>query len=145
ADRRRRSAGRGTEHRAPRRLGTGTAREGPRRRRHRRRAGRTPRVQSHPTPSLGREDRDGRLRRIAPGEIMKRVLVFIGTRPEAIKMAPVYHALKAAPEFEPVVVSTGQHREMLQQVTDLFQIDVAHSLDVMQPNQTLAGLTARLL
>lgn len=76
---------------------------------------------------------------------MKRVLVFIGTRPEAIKMAPVFHALEAAPDFEPVVVSTGQHREMLQQVTDLFEIDVAHSLDVMQPNQTLAGLTARLL
>ncbi|HEY6728032.1 MAG TPA: UDP-N-acetylglucosamine 2-epimerase (non-hydrolyzing) [Polyangiaceae bacterium] len=76
---------------------------------------------------------------------MKRVLVFIGTRPEAIKMAPVFHALDAAPDFEPVVVSTGQHREMLQQVTDLFEIDVAHSLDVMQPNQTLAGLTARLL
>lgn len=76
---------------------------------------------------------------------MKRVLVFIGTRPEAIKMAPVFHALAAAPDFEPVVVSTGQHREMLQQVTDLFEIDVAHSLDVMQPNQTLAGLTARLL
>jgi len=83
--------------------------------------------------------------RVAPGEIMKRVLVFIGTRPEAIKMAPVFHALRAAPDFEPVVVSTGQHREMLQQVTDLFEIDVTHSLDVMQPNQTLAGLTARLL
>ena len=76
---------------------------------------------------------------------MKRALVFIGTRPEAIKMAPVFHALKAAPDFQPIVVSTGQHREMLKQVTDLFEIDVTHSLDVMQPNQTLAGLTARLL
>ena len=76
---------------------------------------------------------------------MKRVLVFIGTRPEAIKMASVFHALKAAPDFEPVVVSTGQHREMLRQVTELFEIEVAHDLDVMQPNQTLAGLTARLL
>jgi UDP-N-acetylglucosamine 2-epimerase (non-hydrolysing) len=76
---------------------------------------------------------------------MKRVLVFIGTRPEAIKMASVFHALKAAPDFEPVVVSTGQHREMLRQVTDLFEIELSHDLDVMQPNQTLAGLTARLL
>jgi len=76
---------------------------------------------------------------------MKRVLVFIGTRPEAIKMASVFHALKAAPDFEPVVVSTGQHREMLRQVTELFEIEVTHDLDVMQPNQTLAGLTARLL
>ncbi len=76
---------------------------------------------------------------------MKRVLVFIGTRPEAIKLAPVIHALGAAPDFQAVVVSTGQHREMLQQVVDLFQIDVAHELDVMRPNQTLAGLTARLI
>lgn len=76
---------------------------------------------------------------------MKRALVFIGTRPEAIKMAPVYHALREAPDFEPIVVSTGQHREMLRQVTELFEIEVSHDLDVMRPNQTLAGLTARLI
>ena len=45
-----------------------------------------------------------------------RVAVFIGTRPEAIKMAPVVRALRGRPDFEPIVISTGQHREMLDQV-----------------------------
>jgi UDP-N-acetylglucosamine 2-epimerase (non-hydrolysing) len=76
---------------------------------------------------------------------MKRVAIFIGTRPEAIKMAPVIRALEAAEDFEPIVVSTGQHREMLQQVIDLFELPVHERLDVMQPNQTLAGLTSRLI
>jgi len=76
---------------------------------------------------------------------MTRVAVFIGTRPEGIKMAPVIKALEAADGLEPVVVSTGQHREMLQQVVDLFGLPVHHNLDVMQPNQTLASLTARLM
>jgi UDP-N-acetylglucosamine 2-epimerase (non-hydrolysing) len=60
-------------------------------------------------------------------------------------MAPVYHALSAAPDFAPVVVSTGQHREMLDQVLELFEIPVDHELGVMRPNQTLAALTSRLL
>ena len=76
---------------------------------------------------------------------MKRVAVFFGTRPEAIKMAPVVKALQKAADVDAVVVSTGQHREMLEQVVDLFQINVDHSLDVMRPNQTLASLTARLM
>ncbi|MFM9025952.1 MAG: non-hydrolyzing UDP-N-acetylglucosamine 2-epimerase, partial [Planctomycetaceae bacterium] len=76
---------------------------------------------------------------------MKTVAVFIGTRPEAIKMAPVIKALEQAEGVEPVVISTGQHREMLEQVIDLFGLPVHHRLDVMQPDQTLAGLSARLL
>src|SRR5688572_13724464 len=76
---------------------------------------------------------------------MTRIAVFVGTRPEAIKMAPVIRAFRAAGDFEPIVVSTGQHREMLQQVVDLFEIRVDHDLAVMQANQTLAGLTARLI
>jgi UDP-N-acetylglucosamine 2-epimerase (non-hydrolysing) len=75
----------------------------------------------------------------------KTVAIFIGTRPEAIKMAPVIKALEKAEGLRPVVISTGQHREMLQQVVDLFGITVDRSLDVMQPNQTLAGLSSRLL
>lgn len=75
----------------------------------------------------------------------KDIVIFMGTRPEAIKMAPVIKAIEQADGFRPVVVSTGQHREMLQQVIDLFGIRVDCSLDVMQPNQTLAGLSARLL
>jgi UDP-N-acetylglucosamine 2-epimerase len=74
----------------------------------------------------------------------KTVLVVFGTRPEAIKMAPVIAALRSRPGMRTVVCSTGQHREMLQQVTDLFDIACDVNLDVMQPNQSLSALTARL-
>jgi UDP-N-acetylglucosamine 2-epimerase (non-hydrolysing) len=76
---------------------------------------------------------------------MKKVAVFMGTRPEGIKMAPVVKAIEATEGLEPIVVSTGQHKEMLQQVVDLFEINVNHDLEVMQPNQTLPSLTARLI
>ena len=76
---------------------------------------------------------------------MPRIAVFMGTRPEAIKMAPVIAALTEAEDMSPLVVSTGQHREMLAQVVELFGIQVDHDLDVMQPNQTLATLSARLM
>lgn len=76
---------------------------------------------------------------------MHRVAVFIGTRPEAIKMAPVVAALKADDQLEPVVVNAGQHREMIQQVIELFGIQVDADLDVMVKDQTLAGLTSRLV
>lgn len=76
---------------------------------------------------------------------MKRIATFMGTRPEGIKMAPVVQALDAAADLEGVVVSTGQHREMLQQVVEVFGLRVDHDLAVMRPDQTLAGLTARLV
>jgi UDP-N-acetylglucosamine 2-epimerase (non-hydrolysing) len=75
----------------------------------------------------------------------KRIVVFMGTRPEAIKLAPVVAALRRSAHFDCTVVATGQHREMLRQVTDQFGIPVAADLDVMRPDQTLAGLTARLM
>lgn len=75
----------------------------------------------------------------------KTVDVFMGTRPEAIKMAPVVAALKRRSGIRCRVVATGQHREMFQQVADAFGFAVDVDLDVMQPNQTLAGLTARLM
>ena len=75
-----------------------------------------------------------------------KVLVVFGTRPEAIKMAPLIPALQAQSEiFEAIACSTGQHREMLKQVLDIFGIEPQHDLDVMVPNQTLAGLTSRLI
>ncbi len=76
---------------------------------------------------------------------MKRVMVLMGTRPEAIKLAPVVAALRETPGLRPVVVSTGQHREMLGQVIDLFGIAVDHDLALMRPGQTLPSLHARLL
>ncbi len=69
----------------------------------------------------------------------------MGTRPEAIKLAPVVEALRKSGHFDVVVCSTGQHKEMLQQVVDFFKIPVHFTLDVMEPNQQLAGLTAKLL
>jgi UDP-N-acetylglucosamine 2-epimerase (non-hydrolysing) len=80
-----------------------------------------------------------------PAPMTKKVAVFIGTRPEAIKMAPVIAALRAADGLDAVVVNAGQHREMIRQAIDLFDIHVDVDLDVMAPNQTLAGLTARLV
>jgi len=75
-----------------------------------------------------------------------KVLSIFGTRPEAIKLAPVLRALRAAPqEFESRVCVTGQHRELLDQVLHLFDIRPDHDLAVMQPDQSLAELTARLL
>lgn len=75
----------------------------------------------------------------------KTVAVFMGTRPEGIKMAPVIAALRASGDLECRVVATGQHREMFQQVADQFGFAVDADLAVMRPHQTLAGLTARLM
>jgi UDP-N-acetylglucosamine 2-epimerase (non-hydrolysing) len=74
-----------------------------------------------------------------------RILVVFGTRPEAIKLFPVIHALKADPRFECVVCISAQHRQMLDQVLEIAGIVPDHDLDVMQPDQTLDALTARLL
>lgn len=75
----------------------------------------------------------------------RRIAVLIGTRPEAIKMAPVIAALRAEPGLEPYVINAGQHREMIEQVVRLFGIQVDADLAAMEPNQTLAGLTSRLV
>ncbi len=75
----------------------------------------------------------------------RTILVFMGTRPEAIKLAPVVAALRGAGDFDCKVVATGQHREMFRQVAEQFGFGVDADLDVMQPNQSLARLTARLM
>lgn len=75
----------------------------------------------------------------------RRVLAVFGTRPEAIKMAPVVRALKADPGIELRVCVTAQHREMLDQVLDLFKIRPDYDLDLMRPGQTLEGITAGVL
>lgn len=74
-----------------------------------------------------------------------RVLSIFGTRPEAVKMAPVVHALNATPEIESHVCVTAQHREMLDQVLEIFQVKPDYDLNLMRPNQTLAGLTAEIM
>ncbi|RPD51329.1 non-hydrolyzing UDP-N-acetylglucosamine 2-epimerase [Paracnuella aquatica] len=75
----------------------------------------------------------------------KRLLFIFGTRPEAIKMAPVILAAQKDPFFTIEVCTTGQHREMLQQVMDFFGLKATYSLDLMQPNQTLFDITARAI
>ncbi len=69
----------------------------------------------------------------------------VGTRPEAIKMAPLVHALRHSSHLEPVVIATAQHREMLDQVLEIFDIKSDYDLDLMRPNQSLASLTSRLI
>jgi UDP-N-acetylglucosamine 2-epimerase (non-hydrolysing) len=75
----------------------------------------------------------------------KRILAVVGTRPEAIKMAPVIRALRSEPWAEVRVLATAQHRQMLDQVLDAFAIVPDVDLDIMAPNQTLPELTSRLL
>ncbi len=74
-----------------------------------------------------------------------KVAVVIGTRPEAVKMVPVVLALKADQRFTPRLIVTGQHRELLDQVLDHFQLSPDVDLDVMQPDQSLADLAVRAL
>lgn len=77
---------------------------------------------------------------------MKRILFVFGTRPEAIKMAPVVHELKARKNcFKVSVCVTSQHREMLDQVLEIFEIKPDHDLNLMRPNQTLFDVTANAI
>jgi UDP-N-acetylglucosamine 2-epimerase (non-hydrolysing) len=73
------------------------------------------------------------------------VLIIFGTRPEAIKLFPVVHALRAREDVGVRVLVTGQHRQMLDQVLEIGEIIPDHDLNVMAPDQTLDALTARLL
>src|SRR3954453_23498069 len=75
----------------------------------------------------------------------RKVMVVMGTRPEAIKLAPIVHELERSPFFDPLVVVTAQHREMLDQVLDLFEIEVAHDLNILRERQTLMDVTVRAL
>lgn len=78
-------------------------------------------------------------------QVQAKVLVVFGTRPEAIKMAPLVHALQAHPLLSAQVAVTAQHREMLDQVLDIFGIAPDVDLDIMQPGQSLPELTARIV
>lgn len=74
-----------------------------------------------------------------------KVLTVFGTRPEAIKMAPLVHMLMQEPSFDVKVCVTAQHREMLDQVLHLFQIKPDYDLNIMQPGQGLSEMTCRIL
>lgn len=76
---------------------------------------------------------------------MKKNLIIFGTRPEAIKMAPLVKEFQKHKEFETKVCVTAQHREMLDQVLDFFEIKPDYDLDLMKPNQNLHSLTADII
>jgi UDP-N-acetylglucosamine 2-epimerase (non-hydrolysing) len=77
---------------------------------------------------------------------MKKVLLIFGTRPEAIKMCPLVNELKLHREnFQTVVAVTGQHREMLSQVLEAFDVIPEYDLNIMKPNQTLFDVTSDVL
>jgi UDP-N-acetylglucosamine 2-epimerase (non-hydrolysing) len=76
---------------------------------------------------------------------MKKILTVFGTRPEAIKMAPLVHALEADSRFDAKVCVTAQHREMLDPVLELFEIEPAFDLNIMKPRQTLNDVTTAIL
>ena len=79
-------------------------------------------------------------------EAPQKILCVFGTRPEAIKMAPIIHRLAEQPEaFETRILATAQHREMLDQVLRIFAIRPDRDLNIMQANQTLAQVTSRVL
>jgi UDP-N-acetylglucosamine 2-epimerase (non-hydrolysing) len=76
----------------------------------------------------------------------KKIAVIFGTRPDTIKMAPVILELQKRPdEFEILTIATAQHRQMLDQVLDVFRIKPAYDLDIMASRQTLSGLTAKII
>lgn len=75
----------------------------------------------------------------------KRICVAFGTRPEASKMAPVIYALRKQAGLEPIILVTGQHREQLDSMLDIFELKPDHDLDVMQATQRLPDLMARIV
>ena len=77
--------------------------------------------------------------------IIMKVMSVFGTRPEAIKMCPLVKKLEETEGIESVVCLTGQHREMLQQVIDIFGTKVKYNLDIMKPRQTLTTITSSIL
>lgn len=78
-------------------------------------------------------------------QLKKQICIILGTRPEAIKMAPVIQAFQASPHVDTRVILTGQHLEMVSQVMQLFALKADENLEIMQPQQTLTDITCRSL
>ncbi len=77
--------------------------------------------------------------------MQNKIMAVFGTRPEAIKMAPLLKALKKNKNYKLIITVTAQHREMLDQVMELFQLKADYDLDIMKERQTLSGLSARII
>lgn len=104
-------------------------------------------IDNNPCTALRGENRQGPQMKIQACESpkIKKVLLVFGTRPEAIKMAPLIHKLMADQHFEARVCVTAQHREMLDQVLKLFDINPDYDLDLMKPRQNLTDVTTNVL
>ncbi len=76
---------------------------------------------------------------------MKKVFLIVGTRPDAIKMAPIILKFKETNKYKPIVIATGQHRQMLDQVLEIFKIKIDYDLNIMKKNQTLDDITINAL
>ncbi|MBI5850608.1 MAG: UDP-N-acetylglucosamine 2-epimerase (non-hydrolyzing) [Planctomycetes bacterium] len=76
---------------------------------------------------------------------LSKIVVAVGTRPEAVKLAPVVHALRREPWARVTVLATAQHRELLDQILQFFGIEADIDLDLMRPGQSLADLTSRMI
>lgn len=74
-----------------------------------------------------------------------QVCIVLGTRPEAIKLAPVIQTFRSDPRFATQVLLTGQHKEMVDQVMQIFDISADHNLEIMQAKQSLSDITCRSL
>ena len=77
--------------------------------------------------------------------VSKKIAIIVGTRPEVIKMAPVYKAIDASDSLEAILISTAQHRHLSDQMLSVFDMKAAIDLDLMQPNQSLAEISAKVL
>lgn len=96
--------------------------------------------------SKSENDLETKLKEVIPVENGKiRVMSIFGTRPEAIKMAPLVKALEADEGIDSVLCVTAQHREMLDQVLELFELTPKYDLNIMKPNQTLSMITANVI
>ncbi len=89
--------------------------------------------------------RDGPRETKPSSDGMMKVLTVFGTRPEAIKMAPVVHQLRRTPDISSFVCVTAQHRQMLDQVLEAFDIEPDYDLDIMTPRQSLTQITTKVL
>lgn len=98
---------------------------------------------------LGTAEGGVETKRSASGSVraqnVRRIMTIFGTRPEAIKVAPILKAVEASPDLENVIVVTGQHREMLDQVIEMFGIVPDHDLDIMSQGQELNQIVARVI
>jgi UDP-N-acetylglucosamine 2-epimerase (non-hydrolysing) len=94
-------------------------------------------------PNLAKPSKQNIMNSVATSH--QKIMLILGTRPEAVKLAPIWQALQRDPRFTPILVNTGQHKEMLTPFLEWFNLQPTHTLSVMEPGQPLAALSGKLL